>query len=156
MRVMICLLARRRLGAYLDGALDSGPSGAVVRHLDRCSRCHLEADRLRRMTVLIRLAVPRAPEPDWTGFWPGIVRGVQDDAMRRLPAGQRRWSRRWILGGATAAGVAALSLVAAYQHFAPSAPEEVAVVTEADTQYPGGAMVYHAPEKVAVVWVFDE
>ena len=35
-------------------------------------------------------------------------------------------------------------------------PEESVVVTAADTQYPGGTMVYHAPEKVAVVWVFDE
>jgi hypothetical protein len=30
------------------------------------------------------------------------------------------------------------------------------VVTSADTQYPGGAMVYHTPDRVAVVWVFDD
>ena len=52
--------------------------------------------------------------------------------------------------------MAALFLVVAYERWGPSGPEESVVITAADTQYPGGTMVYHTPEKVAVVWVFDE
>ena len=108
------------------------------------------------MALLIRQSVAFTAEPDWTGFWPAIVRGIQDGAIRRPVAIQRRWDRRWILGGAAAAGAMVLTLVVGYERLTPSAPEESAVVMEADTQYPGGTMVYHAPEKVAVVWVFDE
>jgi len=108
------------------------------------------------MALLIRQSFAITAEPDWTGLWPAIVRGIQDGAIRRPVVIQRRSHRRWILGGAAAAGVMVLTLIVGYEHLTPPAPEESAVVTEADTQYPGGTMVYHAPEKVAVVWVFDE
>jgi anti-sigma factor RsiW len=153
---VICLFARRRLGAFLDGALDSGPSRAVVRHVDRCPRCHEEIDRLRRMAALIRQVMPVAAEPDWTGFWPGVVRGIQESSVARPVVASPRWGRTWVLGSAVA-GVAAISLVVGYQRWQPARSEEdTAVVTAADTQYPGGTMVYHTPDNVAVVWVFDE
>jgi anti-sigma factor RsiW len=153
---VICLFARRRLSAYLDKALEAGTSRRMVHHLDGCPRCRQEIEGLRRMAVLLRQAIPAAAEPDWTGFWPGIVRGVRDGIPRGAIAVQRRWSRRWVLSGAAVAAVAALSLVVAYEHLGPSGPDESVVVTAADTQYPGGTMVYHTPEKIAVVWVFDE
>jgi anti-sigma factor RsiW len=151
---MICLLARRRLGAYVDGALDPGASRAVVHHLDGCPRCRLQIDTLRRMTALLRGSIPRVGEPDWTGFWPGIVRGVLDARGGPAIAPQRRWSRRWVFGGAAVAAV--LSLAVAYERLPRSPSEGSVLVTAADTQYPGGTMVYHAPDTVAVVWVFDE
>ena len=42
----------------------------------------------------------------------------------------------------TAAAV--LSVVVAYERLVPSGLEESVVVTAAQTQYPGGTMVYHA------------
>ena len=153
---MICLFARRRLGAHLDGALDAGAARAVVQHLDGCVRCRQEADGLRRLTVLLRQAKPVAPGPDWAGFWPGVVRGIQNGATRSALVERRRWSRRWVLGGAVVTAAAVLSVVVAYERLVPSGLEESVVVTAAQTQYPGGTMVYHEPDKVAVVWVFDE
>jgi hypothetical protein len=108
------------------------------------------------MKVLVQRALPAVPEPDWSGFWPGIVRGIQDETERRAVVARPQWNRRWVLSGAAAAAVAALSIIIAYD-WQPSGPvEEPVVVTAANTQYPGGTMVYHAPEKMAVVWVFDE
>ncbi len=109
------------------------------------------------MKVLLQQALPAVGEPDWSGFWPGIVRGVQDGSERRGIRERSRWSRRWVLSGAGAAAVAVLSIAVVYENWSPSGPaEEPVVVTAANTQYPGGTMVYHTPEKMAVVWVFDE
>jgi hypothetical protein len=153
---VICLLARRRLGAYVDGALDNGASRAVIHHVDGCPRCRQEIAAIRRMTALLRTSTPAGPEPDWTGFWPGIVRGVVDGPIRgTLAAGHRR-GRRWILGGAVAMAAVVLSLAAVYERLTAPSLEESALVTAAGTQYPGGTMVYHTPDKVAVVWVFDD
>jgi anti-sigma factor RsiW len=153
---VICLLARRRLGAYLDGALDNRASRAVIHHLDSCLRCRQQIATIRRMTALLRTSIPTVVEPDWTGFWPGIVRGVVDGPRRGTRAAGHRRGRRWILGGAAAAAAVALSVAVVYERLAPPVPEESALVTAAGTQYPGGTMVYHTPDKVAVVWVFDD
>lgn len=108
------------------------------------------------MTALLRTSIPTVVEPDWTGFWPGIVRGVVDGPRRGMRAVGHRRGRRWILGGAAAAAAVALSVAVVYERLAPPVPEESALVTAAGTQYPGGTMVYHTPDKVAVVWVFDD
>lgn len=108
------------------------------------------------MKILLQRITPVGPEPDWTGFWPGIVRGVQDATTRKRVGVRRQWNRRWALRGAAAAAMAVLSLVVVYESRIPSGLDEPVVVTAANTQYPGGTMVYHTPEKMAVVWVFDE
>lgn len=95
-----------------------------------------------------------SPEPDWTAFWPGIVRGIQDRRQPVLVTSRRRWNATWAVGG-TAVAAATLSLVLWFGNW-PFRPEESVIVTSADTQYPGGTMVYHTPDKVAVVWVFDD
>jgi hypothetical protein len=100
--------------------------------------------------------MPVTPEPDWAGFWPGIVRGIQDAPIRGVVVPRRRLSRRWVLGGAAVTAGAVLALAVAYERLIPPEPEESVVVTAADTQYPGGTMVYHEPDRVAVVWVFDD
>jgi anti-sigma factor RsiW len=154
--VLTCLLSRRRLGAYLDGALEGGASRAIEAHLGSCPRCQREAAGLQRLRAALQGTLLTPPDPDWTAFWPGIVRGIQD--ARRAPAAAARswrWSPRWAARGAALAAASALSLVLWYAPWSPGSDESV-VVTSADTQYPGGAMVYHTPDRVAVVWVFDE
>ncbi len=103
---------------------------------------------------MLRRAVVASPEPDWTGFWPGVVRGIQDVRQPAIVAKRRRWKPRWAVGG-TAVAAVTLSMVLWFGNW-PSGSEESAVVTSAETQYPGGTMVYHTPDKVAVVWVFDD
>ncbi len=153
--MVICLVSRRRLGSYLDGALDDAASRTVERHLRNCGRCRKEADALRRLQALLHQAMVAPPEPDWTAFWPGIVRGVEDGPRSPIAAPRRRWTTpRWAVSG-TAVAAAALSLVLWFGSW-PFGPEESVIVTSADTQYPGGTMVYHTPDKVAVVWVFAD
>lgn len=127
----------------------------MARHLKGCRPCREEVDGLGRMKTLLQQAAPALVEPDWTGFWPGIVRGVQDGTTRQRVGVRRQRARRWALSGTAAAAVAALVFVGVYD-WVPSGSDEPVVVTAANTQYPGGTMVYHTPEKIAVVWVFDE
>jgi hypothetical protein len=92
-----------------------------------------------------------AVEPDWTGFWPGVVRGIED----RRDARPARVERSWALGGALAAAL--LVSVGVWQ-WTPGPPTADAgvLVTSATTDDPRGTvMVYSTPEQdVAVVWVF--
>ena len=148
--------ARRRLGAYLDGALDDADNRWTERHLTTCAACQAEVEQLRRLKTLIADA-SAVPEPDWTGFFPGIVRGIEDERRAaatpaRAPA--RRWWPQWAMGGAALASLA-LGFVLWQGTGIPA--EAAVVVTDADTENPGGTvMVYSAPEKdLAVVWVFD-
>jgi hypothetical protein len=98
-------------------------------------------------------------EPDWTGFWQGVVRGIEDRREVRPVPERRRWWQsdwrpRWALGGAMAAMVMAVGV----WMFAPGPrPSEAGVVvTSASTEAPGGTvLVYSTKEQdVAVVWVF--
>jgi anti-sigma factor RsiW len=154
---VICLFARHRLGAYLDGALEAAASRAVALHVEGCPSCRREIDGLRHMASLLQRALPAVADPDWSGFWPGIVRGIQDGRERPSVRARPRWSRRWVLSGVGAGALAVLAAVIAFETRTPLAPpEEPVVVTAANTQYSGGTMVYHTPEKMAVVWVFDD
>src|SRR5438132_9775331 len=108
MVVFTCLLIRRRIGAYLDGALENGAARSIARHLSRCARCQGEAENIRRIRALLQRTMtlsPKRAEPDWSGFWPTIVRGIQDAKHRKAPAAvvARRswwWRPRLTLGGA--------------------------------------------------------
>ncbi len=112
------------------------------------------------MKALLQRSLGRAvvpAEPDWTGFWPGVVRGI--DAARLVPAPRRRpvWRQpRWALGGALAAAALASVTIWEWQALVPTSLENAVVVSSADTDHPGGSvMIYHAPEKdMTVVWVF--
>ena len=153
---MICLFARRRLSAYADGALATGPTLALARHLERCVSCREEVDGLSQVKAILQRSAIRVREPDWTGFWPGIVRGIQDRRIGVPVAVRSRWRRRWAVGGVAAAAVATLTMVIAYPGLVPDGSDDPVLISGADTQYPGGTMVYHTPEKMAVVWVFDD
>ena len=103
--------------------------------------------------------VAAIPEPDWTGFFPGIVRGIQDERREVAPAPRARtWQLwpRWAMGGAALATMA-LAFVLWQGGRVPGSAEAGVVVNAAETENPGGTvMVYTSPEKdLAVVWVFD-
>lgn len=118
--------------------------------------CRAEVDGLGRMKAVLQRSALLVAEPDWAGFWPGVVRGIQDGSIVPPIEGRRAWPRRWALSGAAAAAVATLTLVFVYPSLVPEGPDDPVLITAADTQYPGGTMVYHTPEKMAVVWVFDD
>ena len=143
---------RRRLGAYLDGALDDGTARSTAAHLATCGVCQREAEGLRRLRTLLQ-ANAAVAEPDWTGFWPGVVRGI-DAAKTARPAAVPRpaWRPKWALGGALAA---LLILSVGVWQFGPGTSQDGIIVRSASTGDPGATvMVYGTPERdVAVVWV---
>jgi len=157
--VLTCYLVRRRLGAFLDGALLELEAGRAERHIAGCARCKHELAELRRVKALVAEAVAM-PDPDWTGFWPGVVRGIQDSRDRAPIATPGRPARRmwpqWAVGG-VAVAAAALALVFWQGGRGPVPAEASVVVSSAETEHPGGSvMVYSSPERdLAVVWVFD-
>jgi anti-sigma factor RsiW len=131
----------------------------MAAHLSTCVRCQQEAEGLRRLHALLASATPAPGPPDWTGFWPDVIRGIEAD--RRRPVPRPTW-RRWIaqprvaFGGALAA-VLLISLTVWQAFYSPSAPEAAVVVRSARTDLPGGVMVYASHEHdLTVVWVFDD
>jgi anti-sigma factor RsiW len=157
---LTCLFVRRRIGTYLDGALDERAARSTARHLGGCAPCQREAEDLRRLRALLQRSLTpsaRVAELDWSGFWPAIVRGVED-ARLRAPAPvarpERWWRPRLALGGAVAA-VVIVSLTLWQTVFAPFVPDGPVVVSSAHTEDPRGTvMVYSTHEKdVTVVWV---
>lgn len=160
MLVLTCLRTRRRIGAYLDGALENGAAQSTAKHLSSCSACQREAEQLRRVRALLQRTLVTGSgraEPDWTGFWPGIVRGIEDGRLREAPpvAARRRWRHpRWALGGALATAVV-VSLALWQTVTGPLAPDDPITVSSAQTEDPRGTVVVYSPHEkdVAVVWV---
>ena len=161
--MLTCYRTRKRIGAYLDGALEGTRAESAARHLAACTACQREADGLRRMRALLQQALSqpgRVPEPDWTAFWPRIVRGIEE-AKRQAPVqadqgGQRMWLRpRWALGGALVAAFV-VSMMVWEPAPVPPVLEAPVVVNSANSDFPGASlMVYHTPERdMTVVWVF--
>jgi anti-sigma factor RsiW len=154
--VLTCYRTRKKIGAYLDQALDAETASATAAHLASCEGCRREAETLRRLHALLQRNLAPA-QPDWTGFWQGVVRGIEDrkTAPMRRHWWQQAWRPRWAVGSALAA---ALLVTLGVWQFSPSpVPSSAGVmVTSARTEDPRGTvMVYSTPEQdVAVVWVF--
>lgn len=154
-------LTRRRIGAYLDGALGEPETRMTAAHLTRCSRCQQEAERLQRLHGLIQHALAAPPAPDWTGLWPGVVRGIEQ-ARRTAsvsPAVSRtRFGWRPRLAVAGTLGVLVGSLFVWQTLDTRPDPEGPVVVKSANTEIPDGSlMVYASPDHdLAVVWVFSD
>ena len=153
-----CYRARRRLGAYLDGALSEGDAGWTERHVNACESCRREVGQIRRLKTLV-VEPATVPEPDWTGFWPGIVRGIEDARRRVAPVPVKRawhlWPQ-WAVGSAAVAAIL-VSLVFWQGARGPVPAEAGVLVNSATTEHPTGTvMVYTPPDRnMAVVWVFD-
>lgn len=161
--MLSCYRSRRRLGAFLDGELAEPQARSVSGHLTACPRCQTQADELRRVRTLLRTTFQSSSprEPDWTGFWPGVVRGIDRARLSPAPAIRsvarpRRWAPRFAWGGVVAA-----ALVGSLTAWEAMRPAQVAtpgiIVSAANTDVSGGAvMVYSPPEHdLAVVWVFE-
>jgi len=148
--VLTCYRTRRRLGAWLDGALDEGTARSTATHVAACGVCQREVGELRRLHMLLT-STATVRDPDWAGFWPGVVRGIQDRRMAPARSASRRWRPQWALGGALAA---ALLVSLGVWQFGP-ATEPGVLVSSASTGDPRATvMVYGPPERdVAVVWV---
>jgi anti-sigma factor RsiW len=157
--VLTCYRTRKKIGAYLDQALDAETASATAAHLASCEGCRREAETLRRLHALLQRNLTPA-QPDWTGFWQGVVRGIEDQKTARPAPTRRRWWQqgwgpRWAVGSALAAAL--LVTLGVWQWSPSSVPQTAGVmVTSARTEDPRGTvMVYSTPEQdVAVVWVF--
>jgi len=157
---LTCYRTRKRIGAWLDEGLDTETARATAAHIATCEGCAREAEELRRLRGLLRRSLTPA-QPDWTGFWQGVVRGIEDQKVARPAPAPRRWWQqawrpRWAVGSALAA---ALLVTLGVWQWTPSGPVPAQVgvmVTSARTDDPRGTvMVYSTPEQdVAVVWVF--
>jgi anti-sigma factor RsiW len=157
---LTCYRTRKRLGAYLDEALDVETARATAAHIASCEGCRREAESLRRLHALLRRNLSPA-QPDWTGFWQGVVRGIEDQKAARPAPALRRWWRpawrpRWALGSALAAALLVTLGVWQWTPTGPVPAQAGVMVTSARTEDPRGTvMVYSTPEQdVAVVWVF--
>jgi anti-sigma factor RsiW len=151
--------AQRRLGAYFDGALDEAEARAMMAHVAQCTKCSREIAQLRQLRPLFEGALPTPPPPDWTGFWAGVVRGIEAD-QQLSPAPRPAW-RQWVaqprvtIAGVLAA-VVVLSLTVWQVFYVTTAPEAPVIVQSARTDLPGGVMVYSPPEQdLAVILVFE-
>jgi anti-sigma factor RsiW len=156
--VLSCYIYRRRLGPYLDGSLEPTSAERVRRHVAACDRCRRDAEQLRRLRAALRDIAALVTPPDWTGFWPGVVRGIQDARVPvAVPARRRGWAAAWrprlALGGVAVALALSLTL---WQLFGRPPAQAAAMVVSAHTEAPDGTvMVYSTPEHdMAVVWVF--
>jgi anti-sigma factor RsiW len=152
---------RRRLGAYLDGALEAPRAEATRAHVAACIRCRREADEFRRLGALLKDPALTPPPPDLTGFWAGVVRRIEE-AGRPAPARRApyRWQLLWrprlAFGGALAAAMlAGLTFWQAF--YAPPPPGAAVIVRSARTELPGGTVMVYTPaeQDMAVVWVFE-
>ena len=154
-------LTRRRLGAYLDAALTESQAHAVEAHVSGCATCRNEIDALRRLKAAIHRSF-RTSEPDWSGFWQGVVRGVEDQRLR-APLPERRlkrpaWRSQWAMGGALAAMVLVTFTLWQNLGVTPVSMTDAPVVVNAAStgDSDGGVMVYSTPDKaVTVVWLLE-
>lgn len=158
--VLTCYRVRRRIGAYLDGALAEREAAVAGAHITTCARCQAEVEGLQRLSALLRRAAAAPPLPEWTGFWEGVRRGIEAPRREPVAAPARIWRLRprFALSAAFALAAAVFLIVWQVPRTLRSPVAEAAVlVSSADTDQPDAAvMVYTPPEKdLAVVWLFD-
>ena len=160
-----CILWRRRLGGYLDGALPPARERGVEEHLAGCSLCQREVVELRRLRgLLASISVPSEPEPDWSRFWPGIRARVLKEGNQ---SDVRSWGRRLsdpiaahprMAFGSAVAAVALLALLS-WQGISwwggPRSAEAVTVHSVEAEDPDSTVMVFTSSDKaLTVVWVF--
>jgi anti-sigma factor RsiW len=154
---LTCYRTRRHISAYLDRALPEPAARTTAVHVEGCARCRRELGELERVRSLVR-TMPQPSDPDWTGFWQGIVRGVEDRRVATraaTPTRAWRWHPRLAFGGLAAAAL--LATLTFWQFGNVFQTPASVVIGSANTDNPDSTvMVYSTPEHdMAVVWVFD-
>lgn len=162
MGLFACLWMRRRLGAYLGGALSERRAAAVAAHLQDCRDCGQEAARLDRLSELVRATLAAPPDPDWSGFWDGVRRRILADSPKRWREawGVELWReisgyRRLALGGALAGLLLLAALWPREPRETPILPSAVEVNALETARPEGNLVVFTNPEdEMTVIWVF--
>jgi len=85
---MRCPRVRRRLSAYLDGALGDAEGKAVYEHLARCPACHAAAKELQQTWDLLGLSEGMDAPP---GFVGAVMHGI-DRTEPRTAWEAPRWA----------------------------------------------------------------
>ena len=97
-----------RLQAYFDGELDASAALEIERHLQGCADCAALLADLEATRQLIRRDAPyhRAP----AGIREGIMASLdREEGVQRPPLRRLSFSRRFLSGAASGAGVTALA-----------------------------------------------
>jgi predicted anti-sigma-YlaC factor YlaD len=95
---MRCRQARRRLSAYLDGALSARGQNQVRGHLSECPDCREYSVELSRTWAMLELSEAPDTSPSFTA---AVMRGIR--AERTMPV----WhAPRWAVAAAFAACLA--------------------------------------------------
>jgi len=169
-------VAGERLGAFVDGELESAEAEAVRRHLAACPACRSDANILGRAGALLREAVAAEPAPDPEVVWRAVrarmeaetPAGVRVPARRRLsPPAWLALPRSLVWTAAALILIAGLTLLQTRDWLAPS-PEPMPLPPPSLAAGPpavvetleggGGAtvMLFAPPESpVPVIWVFE-
>lgn len=157
--VLTCYFTRRRLDALVDGALADGERRSTAAHVASCDRCRREVDELQRLRLVIRRTLAVPGPSDWSGFWAGVARGIEDRPSLAPIARPGFDIARLFIGPRLAFGAAAALLLVSFtvwEFWGPEPPVESPVlVRSAVTEMPGASlMVYSPPERdTAVVWL---
>jgi anti-sigma factor RsiW len=170
MSMISCLWMRPRLEGYADSGLDQRLMRAVEAHLARCPHCLAGVERHIRQRNVVKAALPVPPEPDWTGFWPGIQARI---AVKDTPKPLKDWLKNWgwapvwtpvwghprvALGGVMAVVMALfLSLWPGGESQVSTAWAGPVVVQDVGTPDPERTvMVYSTPDQdLTVIWLFN-
>ena len=150
-----CYFKRRRIGSYLDGALPEREGRTLAAHLARCAGCRSEAEGLGHLRGLVASSAALA-EPDWTGFWPGVVRGIEASTPLPVRPRSRRHveARRVAVAGAFVAAL--LAIVIWHSGDSLRIIEGPSALAAAETEYPDGSVMVYSPpgDDMTVIWVF--
>jgi anti-sigma factor RsiW len=108
---MTCTRIQTDLDALLDGELDAAAARALERHAAGCADCERALERARTVRAALR-ALP-VPEPR-ADFFEAALRRARDSTLA-APRYNRRTHVLAGIGGALAAGIAALAVLAFWQ-----------------------------------------
>jgi len=110
---MKCTEIRELLASdYLDGELDEGARGEIVRHLDACVGCRQYEETVRRAAVEPFRNAPRDTAP--ASLWLKVQRGIAHEQERGICAALNRvWRSLRFPAYAAAAAIVAVFLARA-------------------------------------------
>ena len=165
MSMLACLWNRPRLDRYTDGALAPRLIRSVAAHLGRCPGCSGYVERQVQLRRLAKSALSDVDEPDWTGFFSGIMAGIAREKPRSIrdpwwiPIWKPFWGHpRLALGGVMAAGLAvAIVFWPVAENPGSMAWAGPVVVQDVSTPDPErSVMVYSSPDQaLTVIWLFS-